>query len=167
MLRKRQRQKRNKKMESKKRNNENINQIDTDSSIKTYKVDITMSINNESQTELHEIDITEKELHKFLLIFNLLIESHENIDSGEVTDAEDSISDILVLIATKIFVLLQQNIDSLDILKIFKKALKKLKELIFKQQKNAEKEIHSSSQETLIEGESKESTSSSISSSSF
>ena len=109
-------------MESKKRNNENINQIDTDSSIKTYKVDITMSINNESQTELHEIDITEKELHKFLLIFNLLIESHENIDSGEVTDAEDSISDILVLIATKIFVLLQQNIDSLDILKIFKKA---------------------------------------------
>ena len=155
-------------MESKKRNNENINQIDTDSSIKTYKVDITMSINNESQTELHEIDITEKELHKFLLIFNLLIESHENIDSGEVTDAEDSISDILVLIATKIFVLLQQNIDSLDILKIFKKALKKLKELIFKQQKNAEKEIHSSSQETLlIEGESKESTSSSSSSSSF
>ena len=122
MLRKRQRQKRNKKMESKKRNNENINQIDTDSSIKTYKVDITMSINNESQTELHEIDITEKELHKFLLIFNLLIESHENIDSGEVTDAEDSISDILVLTATKIFVLLQQNIDSLDILKIFKKA---------------------------------------------
>ena len=122
MLRKRQRQKRNKKMESKKRNNENINQIDTDSSIKTYKVDITMSINNESHTERHEIDITEKELHKFLLIFNLLIESHENIDSGEVTDAEDSISDILVLIATKIFVLLQQNIDSLDILKIFKKA---------------------------------------------
>ena len=122
MLRKRQRQKRNKKMESKKRNNENINQIDTDSSIKTYKVDITMSINNESQTERHEIDITEKELHKFLLIFNLLIESHENKDSGEVTDAEDSISDILVLIATKIFVLLQQNIDSLDILKIFKKA---------------------------------------------
>ena len=69
-------------MESKKRNNENINQIDTDSSIKTYKVDITMSINNESHTERHEIDITEKELHKFLLIFNLLIESHENKDSG-------------------------------------------------------------------------------------
>ena len=119
MLRKRQRQKRNKTMESKKRNNENINQIDTDSSIKTHKVDITMSINNESQTERHEIDITKKELHKFLLIFNLLMESHEYIDSGEVTDAEDSIPDILVLIATKIFVLLQQHIDSLNILKIF------------------------------------------------
>ena len=62
-----------------------------------------------------------------------------------------------MLIATKIFELLQQNIDSLDIPKIFKKVLKKLKELIFKQQKNAEKEIHSSSQETLfVEGESRE-----------
>ena len=90
-----------------------------------------------------------------MLIFNLLIESHENQDSGEVTDAEDCIPDILVLIATKIFELLQENIDSLDIPKIFKKALKKLKELIFKQQKNVEKEIHSSSQETLfVEGES-------------
>ena len=84
-----------------------------------------------------------------MLIFNLLIESHENKDSGEVTDAEDCIPDILVLIATKIFELLQENIDSLDIPKIFKKALKKLKELIFKQQKNVEKEIHSSSQETF------------------
>ena len=90
-----------------------------------------------------------------MLIFNLLIESHENKDSGEVTDAEDCMPDILVLIATKIFELLQENIDSLDIPKIFKKALKKLKELIFKQQKNAEKEIHSSSHETLfVEGES-------------
>ena len=50
--------------------------------LKKYKVDITTSINNESQTEHHGIDITVKELHKFLLIFNLLIESHENKDSG-------------------------------------------------------------------------------------
>ena len=62
-----------------------------------------------------------------------------------------------MLIATKIFELLQQNIDSLDIPKIFKKVLKKLKELIFKQQKNAEKEIHSNSQGALfVEGESRE-----------
>ena len=122
MLKKDRDKKETKRWKVKKRNNENINEVDTDSSIKKYKADITTSINNESQTEHHEINITEKELHKFLLIFNLLIESHENIDSGEVTDAEDSISDILVLIATKIFVLLQQNIDSLDILKIFKKA---------------------------------------------
>ena len=155
MLKKGHRQKRNKKIESKKINNENINEIGTDSWIKKYKIDITTSINNESQTQHHEIDITEKELHKFLLIFNLLIESHKNKDSGEVTDAEDCIADILVLIATKIFELLQENIDSLDIPIIFKKASKKLKDLVFKQQKNAEKEIHSSNQETLfVEGES-------------
>ena len=71
-----------------------------------------MSINNESQTEHHEINITEKELLKFLLIFDLLIESHENKGSGEVTGAEDGIPDILMLIATKIFEVWQQDIDS-------------------------------------------------------
>ena len=55
MLRKKQRQKRNKKMESKKRNNENINEDDANSSIKKYKIEITTSVNNESQTEHHEI----------------------------------------------------------------------------------------------------------------
>ena len=54
-----------------------------------------------------------------------------------------------MLISTKPLELLQQNIDSLNIPNILKKALKNLKELIFKQ-KNAEKEIHSSSQETLF-----------------
>ena len=73
----------------------------------------------------------------------------------------DDIPDILMLIATKILELLQQNIDSLNIPKILKKALKKLKEVIFEQEKNAEKEIHNSSQETLFtESESRESSSS-------
>ena len=70
-------------------------------------------------------------------------------DSGEVTDAKDGIPDILMLITRKLLELLQQNIDSLNIPNILKKALKKLKELIFKQ-KNDEKEILSSSQETLF-----------------
>ena len=81
-------------MESKKRNNDNMNEDNANSSIKKYKIDITTSVNNESQTEHHEIDITEKELHKFLLTFNLLIESYEYKISGEVTDAEDGIPDI-------------------------------------------------------------------------
>ena len=82
MLKKDRDKKVTKRWKVKKRNNENINEIDTDSSIKKYKADITTSINNESQTEHREINITEKELHKFLLIFNLLIESNENKDSG-------------------------------------------------------------------------------------
>ena len=52
-----------------------------------------------------------------------------------------------MLITAKLLELLQQNIDCLNIPNILKKALKRLKELILKQ-KNTEKEIRSSSQET-------------------
>ena len=108
--------------------------IKTDNLIKKYKVEVTATIDNHSKTEHHEIDITEKELHNFLLIFNLLLEANEKKkDSGQVTDAQDGIPDILMLITTKLLELLQQNIDTLNIPNILKKALKKLKELIFKQ----------------------------------
>ena len=83
------------------------------------------------------------------MIFNLLLEANEKKDSGEVTDAEDGIPEILMLIAAKLLELLQQNSDSLNIPNILKKALEKLKELKFKQ-KNSEKEIYSISQETLF-----------------
>ena len=149
---------RNKRMENKKRySSDELNE--TDDLIKKYKIDVTTTIDNHSKTEHHEIDITEKELKKLLLIFNLLLEANEKKHSGEVTDAEDGIPDLLMLIATKLLELLQQNIDSLDIPSISKKALKKLKEVIFKQ-KNAEKEIHSSSQKTLDESSSNSSSSS-------
>ena len=83
-----------------------------------------------------------------MLVFKLLLETNKKKDSGEVTDDEDEILGILLLIATKLLELLQQNIDSLNIPNILKKSLKKLKELIFKQ-KNAKKEIHSSSQDII------------------
>ena len=119
-------------MENKKRySSDELNE--TDNLMKKYKVDVTTTIDNHSKTEHREIDITEKELNKLLLIFNLLLEANEKKDSGEVTDAEDGISDILMLITTKLLELLQQNTDSLNIPNILKKALKKLKELIFKQ----------------------------------
>ena len=113
---------RDKKMENKKRySSDELNE--TDNLIKKYKVDVTTTIDNHSKTEHHEIDITEKELNKFLLIFNLLLEANEKKDSGEVTDAEDGIPDILMLITTKLLELFQQNIDSLNIPNILKKAL--------------------------------------------
>ena len=61
------------------------------------------------------------------MIFNLLLEENEKKEIGDVTDAEDGIPDILMLITTKLLELLQQNIDSLNIPNILKKALKKLK----------------------------------------
>ena len=149
---------RNKRMENKKRySSDELNE--TDNLTKKYKIDVTTTTDNRSKTEHHEIDITEKELKKFLLIFNLLLKANEKKDSGEVTDAEDGITDIFMLIATKILELLQQNIDFLNIPSISKKALKKLKEVLFKQ-KNAKKEIHSSSQKTLDENSSNSSSSS-------
>ena len=75
---------------------------ETGNLIKKYKVDVTTTVDNHSKTEHHEIDIREKELNKFLLIFNLLLEANEIKDSGEVTDAEDGIPDILMLITTKL-----------------------------------------------------------------
>ena len=75
---------------------------ETGNLIKKYKVDVTTTVDNHSKTEHREIDIREKELNKFLLIFNLLLEANEIKDSGEVTDAEDRIPDILMLITTKL-----------------------------------------------------------------
>ena len=153
-------------MENKKRYSLDELLKETDNLIKKYKVDVKTTIDNHSKTEHHEIDITEKELDKFLFIFNYYLKQMKKKDSGEATDAEDGIPDILMLITTKLLELLQQNIDSLNIPNILKKAFKKLKELIFKQ-KNAVKEIHSSSQETLfVESKPSESSSSSQSTSS-
>ena len=95
-------------MENKKRySSDKLNE--TDNLIKKHKVDVTITIDNHSKTEHHEIDITEKELKKFLLIFTLLLEANEKKkkkNRGEVTDAEDGIPDILILIVTKLLELL-------------------------------------------------------------
>ena len=50
---------------------------ETENLIKKYKVGATTTIDNHSKTEHHEIDIAEKELNKFLLIINLLLEANE------------------------------------------------------------------------------------------
>ena len=50
---------------------------ETENLIKKYKVGATITIDNHSKTEHHEIDIAEKELNKFLLIINLLLEANE------------------------------------------------------------------------------------------
>ena len=73
---------RNKKTENKKRySSDELNE--TDNVMKKYKVDVTTTIDNHSKTEHHETDITEKELNKLLLIFNLLLEANNKKDSGE------------------------------------------------------------------------------------
>ena len=74
-----------------------------------------------------EIDISEHEVEKFLLIFHLLMET---VNSEESLDNTDGIvSDTVLKIVLKISELLKNNIDSLKIPEIFKIALKKIKSL--------------------------------------
>ena len=74
-----------------------------------------------------DIDISEHEVHKFLLIFHTLMEainSEENLE-----EADGVITDTFALIISKLSDLLRQNIDSLKLPAILKSALKKIKNL--------------------------------------
>ena len=65
------------------------------------------------------------------LIFNLLIEAEsDKISNGE--DAEDRIPDILITMAAKLLQILHNNIASLKLPDITKKALKKFKSFVVK-----------------------------------
>ena len=70
-----------------------------------------------------EIDISEYEVEKFLLIFRLLTETVNSEESLDNTDG--NVSDTIL----KDSELLKNNIDSLKIPEIFKIALKKIKSL--------------------------------------
>ena len=74
-----------------------------------------------------DIDISEHEVQKFLLIFHSLMEainSEENLE-----EADGVITDTFALIISKLSDLLRQNIDSLKLPAILKSALKKIKNL--------------------------------------
>ena len=71
-------------------------------------------------------DITSQEIKNFLRILNVVINQIENEGKSinQETDAEDGTIDILVTIGEEIYKFLQQDIDSLDLPEIIKKALK-------------------------------------------
>ena len=73
-----------------------------------------------------DIDISEHEVQKFLLIRSLMeaINSEENLE-----EADGVITDTFALIISKLSDLLRQNIDSLKLPAILKSALKKIKNL--------------------------------------
>ena len=73
------------------------------------------------------IDISEHEVHKFLLIFHTLMEAVNSEENLEETDGV--ITDTFALIISKLSDLLRQNIDSLKLPAILKSALKKIKNL--------------------------------------
>ena len=73
-----------------------------------------------------EPDISQHEVEKFLLMFQLLMQS---INSEENLDNTDGIPDLILKIALKISEFLKLNIGSLKLPEILKLALKKIKNL--------------------------------------
>ena len=71
-----------------------------------------------------DIDISEHEVHKFLLIFHTLVETINSQEGEEETNR--FVTDTILQIVNIIAGLLKNNIDSLNIPAVLKSALKKL-----------------------------------------
>ena len=85
-----------------------------------------------------DIDISEHEVHKFLLIFHTLIKTINSEQTQEETDG--FVTDAILQIVNTIARLLRNNIDSLNIPAVLKRALKKLKSLFIPQTKDSEED---------------------------
>ena len=83
-----------------------------------------------------DIDISEHEVHKFLLIFHTLVETINSDQPQEETDG--FVTDTILQIVNVIAGLLKNNIDSLNIPAVLKSALKKLKSLFVPQTNHSE-----------------------------
>ena len=74
---------------------------------------------------VEEIDISEHEVQKFLLIFHTLMETITSEEALEQTDR--AVTDAILQVVLKAGDLLKKNIDSFNLPAILKKALKKKK----------------------------------------
>ena len=86
-----------------------------------------------------DIDISEHEVHKFLLIFHTLPETINYQEAREETDG--FVTDTILKIVNIIVVLSKNNVDSLNVSAVLKSALsalKKLKSLFIPQTKDTE-----------------------------
>ena len=83
-----------------------------------------------------DIDISEHEVHKFLLIFHTLVETINSDQPQEETDG--FVTDTILQIVNVLAGLLKNNIDSLNMPAVLKSALKKLKSLFISQTKDSE-----------------------------
>ena len=72
-----------------------------------------------------EIDISEHEVYKFLLIFHTLIETVNSVETEEETDG--LVADAILQIVNLISGLLRSNIDNLTVPAVLKSVLKNFK----------------------------------------
>ena len=89
--------------------------------------------------KVQEIDISEHEVHKFLLIFHNLVQTINSNEPQEETDR--LMADVILQIVNTIIQLLKNNIDSLNIPAVLKSALKNYKACLFRKQKTLKRII--------------------------
>ena len=82
------------------------------------------------------IDISEREVQKFLLIFHALMQTVNSEQEQEETDGV--VTDAILQIVIKITELLKNNIDSLNLPTVLKNALKLIKNLFIPQTTSGE-----------------------------
>ena len=100
----------------------------------------------EKITEIDEnIDISEHEVHKFLLIFHILVETINSQEPHKETDG--FVTDSIVQIVNIIAGLLKNNIYTLNLPTISKSALKKLKSLFIQNKEKEEANLGESERE--------------------
>ena len=108
-----------------------------------------------------DLDLSDHEVHKFLIIFHTLLDTIDLDSEPEETDG--IIADIILQILLKISSLLRQNFDALPIPQVLKEALKVIKQLFNAKSKTQSTE-RSPVEEELKECPSSPSSSSSASS---
>ena len=100
---------------------------------------IKLEILDKVQEIEQEIDISEHEVHKFLLIFHALFQAINSNEPQEETDG--LMTDVILQIVNTIIQLLKNNIDSLNIPAVLKSALKNYKACLFRKQKTLKRII--------------------------
>ena len=109
-----------------------------------------------------DLDLTDHEVNKFLIIFHTLLETIDiNSEVSEPEETDGIVTDSILQIVLKISSLIRQNVDSLPLPQILKDALKVIKELF-----NGKKSMQVSREGGPLEKELKECASSTSSSSS-
>ena len=78
-----------------------------------------------------DVDISEHEVHKFLIIFHTFVETTNSDQPQEETDG--FLTDTILQIVNVIAGLLKNSIDNVNIPAVLKSALKKLKSLFIRQ----------------------------------
>ena len=76
------------------------------------------------------LDITDHEIHKFILIFNTILDMSFDQENLEEIDNKDGITDTILLVIKAVFNLIKGNIQDLDLPTKIKSGLKKLKNLL-------------------------------------